>query len=97
MTDAAKIFTILIIFSGLSVVGYGVTNLVSLFFEGEFKTAWRKTRMEAKIKELKDHYIHLRGRDVGSTVIKSFKENSVNFVVIDENEKRPKNLSNRAS
>jgi voltage-gated potassium channel len=35
MTDPAKIFSICIIFSGLAVVGYGLTSLFSLFFEGE--------------------------------------------------------------
>jgi voltage-gated potassium channel len=33
MTDAAKIFSICLIFSGLAVVGYGLTSVFSLFFE----------------------------------------------------------------
>jgi len=92
MTNASKLFSIFIIFSGLSTVGYGVTSLVSLFFEGELKTAWRKKRMEAKIQELKNHYIVCGAEDVGRTVIKSLKENAGNFVVIEENEKRVEEL-----
>ena len=92
MTDAAKLFSIYIIFSGLSVFGYGITSLISLFFEGELKEAWRKKRMESKINELKDHYIVCGAGDVGRTVIKCFRDSAVNFVVIEENEKRVEEL-----
>ncbi|NCB50439.1 MAG: potassium channel protein [Clostridia bacterium] len=87
MTAASKLFSIFIIFSGLSVFGYGITSLVSLFFEGQLKDAWRKRRMESKISELKDHYIVCGAGDVSRTVINCFRGNSVNFVVIEENEK----------
>jgi len=92
MTDSAKLFSIFIIFAGLSTVGYGLTSLVSLFFEGEFKSAWRKKRMETKIQEIKNHYIVCGAGDVGNTVIKSLRENAANFVVIEENEKRVQEL-----
>ncbi|MDW7667939.1 MAG: ion channel [Bacillota bacterium] len=55
MTNEAKIFTIFLIFSGLGVAGYGITSIFALFFEGQLKDAWRKRRMEYKIKDLKDH------------------------------------------
>ncbi len=92
MTDAAKLFTILIIFAGLSVVGYTLSSLVSLFFEGEFKAAWRKKRVETKIQGLKNHYIVCGAGDVGRTVIKFLKESTANFVVIEEDDKRVEEL-----
>lgn len=96
MTDAAKLFSIFIIFSGLTVVGYGATSIVSLFFEGELKDAWRKRRMEEKINELKDHYIVCGAGAVGTTVINCFSNNSVNFVVVEENEKKVEELDEHA-
>jgi len=92
MNDAAKLFSILLIFSGLGVVGYGVTSLFTLVFEGEMREAWRKKRMETKIRELKDHYIVCGAGAVGQTVIKSFREHAAPFVVIEENEKRVEDL-----
>lgn len=92
MTVAAEMFTILIIFSGLSVVGYGVTSLVSSFFEGEFNVAWRRKRMKTKIQELEDHYIVCGAGAVGFTVIKSLEERAVDFVVIEEDDKRVEEL-----
>lgn len=88
MTVGAKLFSIFIIFAGLATVGYGVTALVSLFFEGELRVAWRKKRMETKIQELKNHYIVCGAGEVGRTVINSLKENKAEFVVIEEYEKQ---------
>ena len=48
--------------------------------------------METKISRLKDHYIVCGAGDVGQTVIKSFVENEVPFVVIEENEKQAEDL-----
>ncbi len=88
MNGAAKLFSIFIIFAGLSAVGYGVSTLVSFFFEGELRAAWRKKRMEGKIQELKNHYIVCGAGEVGRTVISCLKESRSSFVVIEENEKR---------
>jgi voltage-gated potassium channel len=92
MTETAKLFTILIIFSGITVVGYGVTSLVASVFEGEWKAAWRRKRMSAKIQELRDHYIVCGAGDVGGTVIKSLVEKKADFIVIEENEERVEEL-----
>ncbi|NCB41135.1 MAG: potassium channel protein [Clostridia bacterium] len=93
MTDAAKLFSIGIIFSGLTVVGYGATSMVSLFFEGELKDAWRRKRMEEKIHNLTEHYIVCGAGDIGTTVINCLTKNSANFVVVEENEKKVEELS----
>ena len=93
MSDAAKLFSIFIIFAGLSAVGYGVSSLVAYFFEGEMRAAWRKKRMESKIQEMKNHYIVCGAGEVGRTVIKSLREHQASFVVIEENEKQFEELS----
>lgn len=92
MTSQAKMFTILIIFSGLGVAGYAFTSIVALFFEGEIKHAWRRRRMENKIKELKEHYIVCGAGEVGHTVIEQFYENKLPFVVLERNLKRVEEL-----
>ena len=86
MSEAAKIFSICLIFSGLAIIGYGLTSVFSLFFEGELKDAWRKKRMDAKIARLKEHFIICGAGDVAQTVIERFKENGCSFVVIEKNE-----------
>ena len=86
MTAAAKIFSIFVIFSGLAVVGYGLTSVFSLFFEGELKDAWRKKRMETKIGRLRDHFIVCGAGDMAQTVIERFNESDCGFVIIEKNE-----------
>ena len=86
MTNAAKIFSIGLIFSGLAVVGYGLSSVFSMFFEGELKDVWRRKRMEIKIERLKDHFIVCGAGDVAMTVIERFKEQSISFVVIEKDE-----------
>ena len=44
--------------------------------------------MDAKILELKDHYIVCGAGDVGRSVINSFLESDLKYVVIEENEKK---------
>jgi len=92
MTNEAKIFTIFLIFTGLGVAGYGLTSIFALFFEGQLKDAWRKRRMESKIKDLKDHYIVCGAGEVGNIVIQQFKENKLLFLVIENNPERAHEL-----
>lgn len=88
MNNAAKIFSIIIIFSGLGVAGYGFTSIVALFFEGELKDAWRRKKMKDTINTLKDHYIVCGAGEIGHTVIKQFQNNSMHFIVIEKNPNR---------
>ena len=92
MTVPAKIFSICIIFSGLAVVGYGLTSVFSLFFEGGLKDAWRKRRMDTKIGRLKDHFIVCGAGDTAAPVIERFCESGTDFVVIEKNEERVEEL-----
>lgn len=92
MTDAAKIFSIIIIFSGLAVVGYGLTTIAATLFEGRFQKAWRLKRMEANISSLKNHYIICGAGETGYTAIKSFLNSKLDFVVIEKNTVRAEEL-----
>ncbi len=92
MTTLAKFFTIGVIFSGLSVVAYGFTSIVTTFFEGEFQVAWRRKKMLKKIEELKDHYIVCGAGEVGQIVINEFRQKDMDFVVIEKNEERSSEL-----
>lgn len=84
MTTEAKFFSIFIIFFGLGVWGYGLTSIISLFFEANIKNVWRKKRMEAKIHELMGHYIVCGAGEIGQIVIQQLLKNKVPFVVIEK-------------
>lgn len=86
MTEDSKIFSIFVIFGGISIVGYAFTNIVSIFIEGILNQAWKVKRMNSKIESLKDHYIICGAGETGQSVIKSFKESGQPFVVVDKDE-----------
>ena len=92
MTEDSKIFSIFIIFGGISIVGYAFTYIVSIFVEGILNQAWKVKRMDNKIENLKDHYIICGSGETGHSVIKSFKESTHSFVVIDKDEERYEEL-----
>jgi voltage-gated potassium channel len=83
MSDAAQFFTILMVFAGLGLVGYAVTNLVAFVTEGELKTVWRRNRMENKIRALHKHYIICGAGETAQNVMAQFQANMVPFVVVD--------------
>lgn len=86
MTEDSKIFSIFIIFGGISIVGYAFTNIVSIFIEGVLNQTWKEKRMDRRIGELKNHYIICGAGETGQSVIKNFKESGQQFVVIDKDE-----------
>lgn len=94
MTDAAKIFSIFIIFGGISTVGYAFTNIITLFVEGEFKEVWRLKKMKDRITKLKDHYIICGGGETGRSIFTQFQESNHEFVVIEKDEEKYNELIN---
>lgn len=92
MTADSKIFSIFIIFGGISIVGYAFTYIVTIFVEGILNQAWKVKRMNSKIENLKDHYIICGSGETGQSVIKSFKESNHPFVIIEKNEDRYQEL-----
>ena len=92
MSPAAQLFSIFIIFLGLGTVGYGLTSLGSIFFEGSLRENWRKKKMETRIDNLENHYILCGGGETGESVINYFLKSGVDFIVIEIREERVKEL-----
>lgn len=92
MDVEAKIFSIILIFTSLGTVGYLFSSIVSSFLEGDFKTAWRRKRMEKDIAKLKDHYIICGAGETGVNAIKQFQKTNVEFIVVEKDEEKVKAL-----
>lgn len=92
MDTEAKIFSIFLIFVSIGTVGYLFSTIISYFLEGDLKTAWRRRKMESSITELKGHYIICGAGETGQNAIKQFKSSNVDFIVIDKDENKVKDL-----
>ena len=92
LNTAAKIFTMLIIFGGLSTAAYTFTNLAAFILEGEFGEILRRRNMENKIADLKDHYILCGAGQTGSSVISRFQRSNTPLLVIEKSEDKVDDL-----
>ena len=95
LTPQAKIFTIFMIFAGLGLVGYSVTNLVAFFTEGELRLALRRGRMENKIRALHKHYVVVGAGETAQNVMSQLIAGKVPFVVVDLREDKIREFHER--
>jgi voltage-gated potassium channel len=88
MIPSAKLFSVLLIFAGIAIIGYAMTNLVEHLAGGQLKEAWRKKQMVNKIEALKDHYIVCGAGETGQNVASQLELSKVPFVVVDNREEK---------
>ena len=84
LTDQGKFFSIIIIISGVSMVLYTFTTVMTFYFEGRLKTIMGVSRMEDKIGQMKGHCIVCGYGKVGKNVVARLMEDNVPFVVVEK-------------
>lgn len=84
MNDAALIFSILVIFLGIGVVGYALSQAAVVFIEGHLQRLWRGRVMEKKIKNLSDHYIICGHEEVAEQIARELQRSGKDFVLMDQ-------------
>lgn len=84
LSDYGKIFTMLLIVVGVSVLGYIVGSLAQIMFEGQIQRIMGRKRVEKMIDALKDHYIICGFGRIGSLICKEFKANNLQFVIVEK-------------
>jgi len=83
LSTAGRIFSIILILSGVGTAFYILTALVQYMLEGELGIRIGRRRMEAKIKGLKNHFILCGYGRVGEAVANTLKQQGAEFVVIE--------------
>ncbi len=78
-----RIFSIFLILGGMGGAFYALTGMITYIVEGNIRATWGRRRMENKISQLKDHFILCGFGRVGEEIANIFKEEEVQFVVID--------------
>ena len=92
LSPEGKMFTSILIFSGITVVVYTLGNITKFFIEGDLRLYLRGKKMEKKIACLNDHYIICGAGRTGTKIINDFFKKGLTFVVLEKNEKRIKQL-----
>ena len=79
----ARVFTIIIAVSGISIATYMLSNLTAFMVEGELSKAFRRRKMEKMIGKMRDHYIVCGLDGVGFYIVSELVETSRLHVVVD--------------
>lgn len=80
----SEIFSVLMIFLGVGIVGYAFTTVVGMFVEGKVVDLWKGRKMNRKIFALRDHYIICGSGELAAVIIKKFADEKLDFVVVTD-------------
>ncbi len=87
MNDQAKIFSILVIMSGIGTIGFVVSSFADVISAGKFNQVRRQRKMKETIAALQDHYIVCGAGETGQIIIRELEARGALFVVIENNPK----------
>ncbi len=83
LDNAGKLFTVMLIFVGVSFLGYTVTRVAQIMFEGQFQRFIGRQKVEKKIGSMRDHYIICGYGRIGSLICREFAAEQLPFVVVE--------------
>ncbi len=86
LSDAGRIFTIVLIIGGIAIITTGASLIFSSIIEGRFREVLRRQRMEKKLSKIKNHFVICGCGAVGHDIIHEFVRAGQNFVIIDREE-----------
>ena len=79
-----EIFTMVIAFSGISVMTYFFSSVTALVLASDFDKSMRRRRMEKSMKKLHGHYILCGFGRVGRNVAQELEATNRHYIAIDE-------------
>jgi voltage-gated potassium channel len=85
LDDSGRIFTMLLIISGVGAILYAFLAVFQFVLEGELGLLLGSRRMKRTIEGLKDHYILCGFGRVGEEVAREFVSRDLPFVIIEAN------------
>lgn len=83
LSDAGKLFTILLIFLGVTTLGYTAATVLEFMLEGHLTGIMERRHMSKELSRLNGHFVVCGYGRVGQEVARSFAAHKAPFVVID--------------
>ncbi|MBU1317684.1 MAG: potassium channel protein [candidate division Zixibacteria bacterium] len=83
--ESGKIFTIILLLTGVGTLFYAAGLVVQMFLEGQIGSLIEKRRMDRRITKMKDHYVVAGYGRVGQAVCKELRKRGKHLVVIENN------------
>ncbi|WP_456396221.1 potassium channel family protein [Desulfurobacterium sp.] len=88
LTEAGKVFTMLIIIIAFSVYAYGASTIAYMIFEGDLKKYFALKRLEKMISQMKNHTIVCGLGRTGLAAIQELHKEHIPFVIIEKNHEK---------
>jgi len=86
VSETGRLFTIFLIFAGVSFCLYVAGSVVQFMVEGRIRTILGRRSLDRKIDRLKDHYIVCGYGRIGRTLCSNLKKKSIGLVVIEKDQ-----------
>ncbi|MGG0300261.1 potassium channel protein [Bacillus albus] len=86
VTQAGKVFALLIIPVGVGIVTYAIGVVAAMIIEGNLFHAVRRKKMDKQIAQLQNHIIVCGCGRVGLQVVHELQQKKIPFVVVDKDE-----------
>jgi voltage-gated potassium channel len=83
MTDAGRVFTIVLVLGGVGTLGYSLTLLVQVLIQGELLETREKRRMQKKLDNMEGHIIVCGVGRFGALVARGLTGEGTGFVVVE--------------
>jgi voltage-gated potassium channel len=83
LSRPGRLFTLMLIVSGVTVLFYTVGKIAQVMFEGQFQRYFGRMKVEKQIESMRDHYIICGYGRIGSLICKEFAARPVPFVVVE--------------
>jgi len=85
LSDAGKIFTILLILTSMGTFVYAISVITTTIVDGEFKSYFKDFRTNAEIKKMKNHVIVCGYGRNGKQAVAELCNNNYPFIIIEQN------------
>ncbi len=84
LSDGGRVFTAMLIISGILLIATGANFIFSSIVEGTFREVFRRQGMQQRISKMKDHFVICGVGAVGEDVIHEFLNAGEPFVLIEK-------------
>ena len=95
LSTAGRVFTMVLILGGIGLFTYGFSTIAAVVIEGDLSEAFRRRRMEKRIKALSGHYVVCGAGHTGGVICAELKKTGRDFVVVDREQEAIDRLAAR--
>jgi voltage-gated potassium channel len=97
LSTAGRVFTMFLVFGGMGIILYGITEITAFIIEGEMTGILRRRRMNRTINKMSNHYILCGWGDLGTYVLDELVRTKRRCVVIEKDPAKIRQLLERNS